>query len=110
MIDKKAIAALKDEVILINIGRGQVIDEEVLIEALQSGKIAAAFLDVFQTEPLPENSPLWDMPNVCISPHSASTVTNENSKIVDIFCFNLKRYLDGNISDMRNILDKERMF
>jgi len=110
MIDKKAIAAFKDGVILINIGRGQVIDEEVMIEALRSGKIGSALLDVFQKEPLHKDSPLWDMPNVLVSPHSASTVTNENSKITDIFYHNLQCYLDGRISDMKNILDKKRMY
>jgi len=110
MIDKKAIAAFKEGVILINIGRGQVIDEEGMIEALRAGRIGSAFLDVFQTEPLPKDSPLWDMPNVLISPHSASTVANENSKITEIFCENLRCYLDGRIADMKNILDKERMF
>jgi phosphoglycerate dehydrogenase-like enzyme len=95
---------------LINIGRGHVIDEEAMIEALGSGKIGFAILDVFQTEPLPEDSPLWDMPNVFVSPHSASTVATENGKITDIFCHNLRCYLDGRISDMKNILDKKRMF
>ncbi|MFC1783394.1 D-2-hydroxyacid dehydrogenase [Planctomycetota bacterium] len=110
MIDKKALASFKEGVILINIGRGQVIDEEGMIEALRSGKIGSAVLDVFQTEPLPSDNPLWDMPNVLISPHSASTVTTENRKISDIFCYNLQCYLDGRISDMKNILDKKRMF
>ncbi len=110
MIDRKAIEALKPGVIIINIGRGTVIDEQELIRALQSGKIGSAILDVFQTEPLPNDSPLWDMPNVLVSPHSASTVTNENSKITDIFCHNLHCYLDDRMSEMKNILDKNLMF
>jgi phosphoglycerate dehydrogenase-like enzyme len=110
MIDKKAIASFKDGVVLINVGRGRVIDEDEMIKGLHSGKIGFACLDVFQKEPLPKDSPLWDMPNVLISPHSASTVTNENSKITDIFCHNLRCYLEGHFSDMKNILDKKRMF
>lgn len=110
LIDKAALASLKPGGILINIARGQVIDQVALIEALQSGHLAFAALDVFAVEPLPADSPLWDMPNVLISPHSASTSTSENSKITDIFCYNLRCYVDGRIDDMRNILDKIRMY
>ena len=110
MIDRKAFKSLKPGVIIINIGRGSVIDEGEMIKVLRSGKIGTAHLDVFQTEPLPKESPLWDMPNVLVSPHSASTVVNENKKITDIFCYNLQCYLDGRISDMHNILDKDKMF
>jgi len=110
MINKEAIAVMKNGIVLINIGRGQVIDEDSMIESLRSGKIGSAILDVFQTEPLPNDSPLWDMHNVLVSPHSASTVLCENSKITDIFCHNLSCYLDGRLVDMINILDKKRMF
>jgi phosphoglycerate dehydrogenase-like enzyme len=110
MIDKEAIAALKDGVVLVSIGRGQVVDEVEMMKALQSGKIGFACLDVFQKEPLPKDSPLWDMPNVLVSPHSASTVQNENRKITAIFCHNLRCFLDGRFHDMKNILNKKRMF
>ena len=110
MIDAAAFAALKTGAVLVNIARGQVVDEAALIEALRSGKIAFAGLDVFEVEPLPPESPLWDMPNVLVSPHSASTVNSENAKITDIFCHNLRCYLDGRHGDMRNLLDKARMF
>ena len=110
LIDKAAIAALKPGAVLVNIARGQVIDEEALIEALRSGQIAFAALDVFAVEPLPPESPLWDLPNVLVSPHSASTATSENSKITDIFCHNLRCYVDGRFNDMRNVLDKARMY
>ena len=110
MIDAAAFAAMKDGVVLINIARGQVIDETELIAALRSGKVGFAALDVFETEPLPTESPLWDMPNVLVTPHSASTVPSENGKITDIFCHNLRCFLDGRVGDMRNVLDKERMY
>ncbi len=110
MIDKEAVNILKEGMCLVNIGRGRVIDEEAMIEALKSGKIGTAYLDVFQEEPLPESSPLWDMPNVLVSPHSASTVASENGKITDIFCHNLRCYLDGRYSEMMNILDKKMLF
>jgi phosphoglycerate dehydrogenase-like enzyme len=110
MIDAKAFQAMKDGVVLVNVGRGPVVDEPVLIEALKSGKVAFAALDVFATEPLPTGSPLWDMPNVLVSPHSASTVAAENKRIVDIFRHNLACYLDGRLDEMKNVLDKERMY
>ena len=110
MIDAKAIAAMQRGAVLINIARGQVIDEAALIAALRSGQIGAAALDVAEIEPLPASSPLWDMPNVLISPHSASTAPSENAKITDIFCHNLACFLDGRLGDMRNVLDKQRMY
>jgi phosphoglycerate dehydrogenase-like enzyme len=110
MIDARAFAAMKKGVIFINIGRGQTVDEPRLIEALRSGHVAFAGLDVAAVEPLPDASPLWDMPNVFICPHSASTVFRENERITDIFCHNLACYLDGRRAEMRNILDKVRMY
>jgi phosphoglycerate dehydrogenase-like enzyme len=110
MIDARAIAATKRGAVLINIARGQVVDEAALIAALRSGQIGAAALDVAEIEPLPASSPLWDMPGVLISPHSASTAPSENAKITDIFCHNLACFLDGRFDDMRNVLDKQRMY
>ncbi|MDI3340613.1 MAG: D-2-hydroxyacid dehydrogenase [Sphaerobacter sp.] len=110
LIDRDAFAAMKDGVVFINIARGQVVDEDALIDALRSGKIAFAALDVFRTEPLPPDSPLWDLPNVLINPHSASTAYSENRRITDIFCHNLTCFLDGRISEMWNVLDKRRMY
>jgi phosphoglycerate dehydrogenase-like enzyme len=110
MIDARALSAMKKGVVFVNVGRGPVVDEPALVEALRSGHVAFAALDVFATEPLPTDSPLWDMPNVLVSPHSASTVATENRRIVDIFCHNLECYLDGRVGDMKNVLDKARMY
>ncbi|MBM3601049.1 MAG: D-2-hydroxyacid dehydrogenase [Alphaproteobacteria bacterium] len=110
MIDAAAFGAMKDGVVFINIGRGRTVDEAALVEALRSGKIGFAGLDVAAVEPLPVASPLWDMPNVLICPHSASTVGRENERITDIFCHNLRCYLDGRRDAMRNVLDKARMY
>lgn len=110
MIDRAAFAAMKDGVMLVNIARGHVVDEDAMLDALMSGKIAFAALDVFRTEPLPPDSPFWDLPNVLINPHSASTAYSENQKITDIFCHNLECFLDGRFSEMRNVLDKARMY
>ncbi|MEU4806268.1 D-2-hydroxyacid dehydrogenase [Actinosynnema sp. NPDC023587] len=89
------LAALKPHAVVVNIARGQVVDEVALAEALSTGALRGAVLDVASVEPLPDDSPLWDLPNVVVSPHSASTVANENALITDIFCDNLRRWLDG---------------
>jgi phosphoglycerate dehydrogenase-like enzyme len=78
-----------------NIGRGPVIDEKALLEAIETGHLGGAVLDVFDNEPLPADSPFWEFPNVLVSPHSASTVANENARLADLFVENLRRFLDG---------------
>ncbi len=110
MIDRAAIDAMRPGVALVNIGRGSVIDEAAMTHALRNGHIGFAALDVTLVEPLPAESPLWDMPNVLISPHSASTVSTENHKITDIFIHNLHCWLEGRTQDMRNVLDKTLLY
>ena len=110
MLSRAIIARMKPGVVFINIGRGQLVDEEALTEALQSGAIGLAALDVAQIEPLPDASPLWDLPNVLISPHSASTVASENDAITEIFCHNIPLFLAGRCYEMTNILDKAQMY
>jgi len=110
LLDAQAIAAMKPGVLLVNIARGQVVDEPAMIAALQSGQIGFAALDVATVEPLPADSPLWDMPNVLISPHSASTVASENARITEILCQNMPLYLEGKLDQMRNVFNKERMY
>jgi phosphoglycerate dehydrogenase-like enzyme len=110
LIDRAALAALKPGAVFVNVARGQVVDEGALIEALASGRIAFAGLDVFRVEPLPKDSPLWDLPNVLISPHSASTASSENRRITDVFCHNLRCYLDSRPEDMMNVFDKARLY
>jgi phosphoglycerate dehydrogenase-like enzyme len=110
MIDAAALAAMKPGATLINIARGLVVDEPAMIAALRSGRLGFAALDVATVEPLPADSPLWDMENVLISPHSASTAPSENRKIADIFIHNLGCWRAGRIGDMRNVLDKKRMY
>lgn len=108
MIGEKELATLPKGAILINIGRGALLDESALISALQSGHLGGAGLDVFEMEPLPKESPLWDMPNVIVSPHSGSTSDRENELITDIFCENLKNYFEG--KPLINVIDTEKMF
>lgn len=104
-----AFAAMKPDAVLVNIGRGKVIDEDAMIEALQKEQIGFAALDVTAIEPLPEDSPLWDLSNVLISPHSASTVLEENRRITDIFVHNLECLLGGRPDDLRNVFDKSQL-
>ena len=110
MIDAAALAAMRPGVALVNIARGQVIDEAAMIAALRRGHIGFAALDVATVEPLPPESPLWEMPNVLISPHSASTVRSENHNITGIFIGNLRCWVEGRTGDMRNVLDTGRMY
>lgn len=106
LLDAHRLALLPESAVVINVGRGKVIDEEALIQALHGGKLRGAALDVFATEPLPEDNPLWDMPNVLISPHSASVVPRENERIVDLFIENLQRYVQH--SPLINTYDHDR--
>jgi phosphoglycerate dehydrogenase-like enzyme len=95
LIDRATIERLPASCIFVNVGRGGVVDEPALIEALRERRIAGAVLDVFATEPLPESSPLWTLPNVLVTPHAAALSARENERIVELFCDNLRRYLDG---------------
>lgn len=95
MIGRAELALLPRGAVFINIGRGALVDEDALVDALGSGRLLGAGLDVFRQEPLPPESPLWEMENVIVYPHSASTSYLENARIVDLFCNNLRRYLDG---------------
>ena len=95
MLDARAIGCMKRGAIIVNVGRGELIDEHALVQALREGRLGGAALDVFSTEPLPEDSPLWDLPNVLISPHTAALSIHENERIAELFIENLHRYLSG---------------
>ncbi len=104
MLDKRAFDAMQDGALFINIGRGGTVDQDALIAALQSGKLAGAGLDVFEEEPLPTDSPLWAMDNVLITPHSSGVTPKYNDRAFAIFLDNLKRYRAG--EELRNVVDK----
>lgn len=106
LIGEPELASMKPGAVLINISRGAVVDETALIGALQSGQLRGAALDVFAVEPLPQDSPLWDIPNVLVTPHSMSTVTSENGAVVEIFVDNLRRYLAG--QPLHHLFDRAR--
>ena len=109
LLDAEAISTMKQGAYLVNVGRGKVVDEGALIEALRSGHLSGAALDVFEEEPLPEGSPLWDLENVIISPHSTASVPGlTNELLVELFCNNLRRYLNG--EPLINELDKKLLY
>jgi glyoxylate/hydroxypyruvate reductase len=94
LIGRDQLALLPPHAVLVNISRGQVVDQDALIDALTAGRLGGACLDVFTPEPLPESSPLWGMDNVLVSPHSASTVAGENAALTDLFLDNLARFAE----------------
>lgn len=95
IFNAETFAIMKPGACFINVGRGELVDEESLVATLQSGHLAGAALDVFATEPLPTNSPLWDMDNVIITPHSSSASAQSGLRSEDIFLKNLARYVAG---------------
>ncbi len=95
MIDAAAFGRMHSGAVLVDVGRGGVVEESALVHALEAGLLAGAALDVFATEPLPADSPLWRLPNVLLSPHTAGLSMRENERIVDLFGENLRRYLAG---------------
>src|SRR5262249_10827126 len=104
LIGARELAQLPPGAVLVNLARGQVVGEDTVIAARDSGLLGGACLAVFAPEPLPESSPLWGMDNVIISPHSASTAESENGLITELFCTNLRRFLDG--APLRNVYSR----
>lgn len=92
LIDSKALALMKPEAILINTARGAIVHERALVSALEGGRLAGAYLDVFEREPLPHDSPLWTCPNMILSPHSADNVLGWASCMAHLFSDNLTRW------------------
>lgn len=103
IVNAKVLSAMKPTAYLINIARGQVIDEEALIEALKNKKIAGAGLDVFNEEPLPKDHPFWGMENVIVSPHVAGMSEIYAEQLLPIFEENLRRFLKG---ERRNLINR----
>lgn len=95
LIGREELALLPPHAGLVNVSRGEVIDEPALVEALQAQRIAGAYLDVFAQEPLPASSPLWDLPNVIATPHSAGFSDGNEERVAGMFLENLGRWLQG---------------
>lgn len=109
LFDRERFRLMKPSAYFINIGRGGTTDTEALIEALREGRIAGAGLDVFEQEPLPEDSPLWAMDNVVMTPHNAGSTDAYTRRAMDILLFNLKDYIAGRPLS-RNVVDLEKQY
>ncbi|MBW3600686.1 MAG: D-2-hydroxyacid dehydrogenase, partial [Planctomycetes bacterium] len=108
MIAARELSRMKRDALLINVARGPVVVERDLVAALQSGRLAGAGLDVTEVEPLPPSSPLWDLPNVIITPHVGAQSARRNEDATRLFCDNLRRYLAG--ETLVNVVDKRLGF
>jgi len=103
LLDAAAIAGMKAGAIVVNIARGQLIDEAALAEALESGRLGGAALDVFTAEPLAPDSPFWSMPNVVVTPHNSGFRAGHFDAVIDLFAENLARFERG--VDLLNVVD-----
>lgn len=108
MIDSRAFAEMKPGAILINMARGPLVVEADLVDALRSGRLAGAGLDVTEIEPLPTDSPLWNLPNVIITPHVGGQSATRADDMTNFFCENLARWLAGR--PLFNLVDKRLGF
>lgn len=110
LLSEKRLSLLKEGSLLVNVGRGSLIDESALTDALKSGKLSGAVLDVFSQEPLPEASPLWDMENVLITPHisgpSFGHFPEVERRIAEICADNISRFLSG--KPLINVIDRSK--
>lgn len=103
MLDAATFNAMKPGAVFINVGRGETVDQYDLVEALHSGQVGAAGLDVFEDEPLPASSPLWDMDNVIVTPHVAGDTPRYTERALELFADNVERWQAGR--DLRNRVD-----
>jgi len=106
MLREAEFKAMKPSSYFINVGRGRIAHEPSLLRALRGSWIAGAYLDVFEAEPLPADHPLWDMENVFLVPHDSHSSPYIGDRVVDIFCDNLRRYVDG--EPLLHVCDPER--
>jgi phosphoglycerate dehydrogenase-like enzyme len=108
LFDREQFAKMKPGAIFLNMARGRLVIEAALIEALESGHLYAAGADVAAEEPLPQESKLWDLPNMLLTPHVAGQNARRSDNMTEFFCDNLRRYLNG--EPLRNLVDKRLGF
>jgi len=108
IMDAGALARMRPSAVLINLSRGALVREDDLLEALESGALRGAALDVFQVEPLPPEHPLWNQPNVLLTPHVSAVTRGFWRRQTDLILENLRRYLEG--EPLLNLVDKEAGF
>jgi phosphoglycerate dehydrogenase-like enzyme len=95
LMNVELLSKLRPQARIINVARGEIVDEAALIDALRDGRLAGAYLDVFEQEPLAPESPLWDMPNVIVTPHNSSASLGNDERVYEVFLDNLSRWLRG---------------
>jgi phosphoglycerate dehydrogenase-like enzyme len=95
LLDARRLALMKRGAWLVNVGRGALVDEPALVEALRNGRLGGAGLDVFEVEPLPPESPLWSLPNVLVTPHNSGDAPGNLERASEIFLDNLARFVRG---------------
>ena len=103
LFDTAAFAAMRPGAVFCNVARGALVDEDALVDALESGHLGAAIIDVTKKEPLPDDSRLWTAPRLHLSPHSSASLDRYLDSIFDLFTDNLRRYVDG--EPLRNVVD-----
>jgi phosphoglycerate dehydrogenase-like enzyme len=106
MIGADELAAMRPTAVLVNVARGRLVDEAALVAALEAGRLAGAGLDAFAREPLPEDHPLWRLPNVLVTPHTAAFGADYWAPAVDLFLENVSRFRRGDL--LLNVVDKAR--
>jgi phosphoglycerate dehydrogenase-like enzyme len=104
LVGAPELGAMRPTARLINVGRGELVDEPALVAALEAGRIGGAALDVFEREPLPASSPLWDLPGVIVSPHMSADAVGWREQLGELFLDNLRRWCAGH--PLRNVVDK----
>lgn len=110
LITAERLALMREDAYLINIGRGNCLDQDALIEALKTGKLAGAALDVFRKEPIPQEDPVWNTPNLLVTPHCSGQMTLAYTRdtLVDLFCENLTRFCQG--TPLRHTIDRAQAY
>ena len=104
LVDAAALARMRPDAVLVNVSRGGLVDAEALVDALEAGRLRGAALDVFASEPLPADHPLWTTPGVLITPHTSGYTHRFWDREGDLILDNLSRYLEGR--PLRNVVDK----
>ncbi len=106
LVGRRELSLLAPEAVLVNVGRGPILDEDALAEALRAGRLRGAALDVFHQEPLPSDSPLWSAPNLIISAHRADATRQTAMRELELFIANLGRWIEG--TELENVVDLDQ--
>ena len=102
LVGREELGVMDDESVLVNVSRGAVADEDALVDALRQGVVRGAALDVFEEEPLPEDSPLWNLPNAVVTPHMAGSTPHKEYRLADLFASNHQAFREGDEDAMEN--------